>query len=399
MKKIESKTLRLKVSEDQTSTLLPTVNTRLVDLDLDLDIAPSSVHILQSLGNARFGTVYIGNVVTSRVASKPVIIKTLASGADPLTKQFFIGRTRAMAGLKHCNVLGLVGACLQQTGQSAIISALYEHYDGVDLNTFLHRHTTMSMRLSWSRHQTDVLMKLAVDCVCGLTYLSHLSIIHGHVASNNVLVVTDAADVTGKVCDLGLTSPWTSCTSQHQCVNCLSTLDSAVAAVWPHSPIAPELLLYGHVAITEATDVWQFGVLLSEIYYVTRHQHLVAIVTDCCSDEPAHRPRFEDIHHRLLAASVTFDPVIDPANRVTGEVSWGCDLHTSSPATSNETGYSLLTVGQGLHAADRPAVGHDGLINELELQQQQPCRCRHDNSEMMMNDARSSSAMSSDVVV
>lgn len=369
VKNIPRKTSRTNLSDDQASMLLPT-NTVVIDLE----IAPSSVQILHRIGNARYGTVYIGSVVTSSVASNPVIVKTLTGGADPLTREFFIARTRAMVGLKHSNVLGLVGACLQQTAQSGIISALYEHYDGVDLNTFLHRERSLSR----SPRQSDVLMKLAVDSACGLTYLSQHSLTHGDVASNNILVVRDAGcAVTAKICDMGMASPWCSCSSQQHRIDCLSAPDLSV--VWPQRPIAPELLLYGHVAITEATDVWQFGVVLYQIYYVIRHQHLVATATDCCSDESAQRPTFKDIHHRLLSSTVTFDPVNDPVNdpvidRVTGEVIWGCDQHTSSPATSNETGYSLLT---SIRQHEE-----DGLINQHRCQHQQP-------REMMMNEDHS----------
>jgi len=364
---IATKTSRTNLSDDQTSVLLASSTSSPI---VNLEISPSAVQILRRIGNARFGTVYIGNIVTSSlVTTDAVVVKTLAGDADPVTREFFTARTRAMVGLKHCNVLGLVGACLQHS-QSGIISALYEHYDGLDLNTLLQRERTLSR----SPSQTAVLMKLAVDSACGLTYLSEHSITHGDISSDSILVVTDAAGnaLTAKICDLALASPW--CCHRHRS-NCLTTLDSS--AVWPQRPPAPELLLYGHVAITEATDVWQFGVVVYQIYYVIRHRHLVAIVTDCCSDEPARRPRFKDIHHRLMAASVTFDPVTDPVtdpviDRVTGEVMWEC-----SPATSNETGYSVLMTQRG-DGIDED----DDVINEHQQQ-----TCRHDNGEVT-NDVR-----------
>jgi len=381
--KTHRKTSRTNLSEDQTSVMLLTNQSPAA---ADLEIAPSSVRILQRIGNARFGTVYIGNVATSLVGSNRVIVKTLAGDADPLSREFFIARTRAMVGLRHCNVLGLVGACLQQTLQSGIISALYEYCDGVDLNTFLESERTLGR----SSQQTAVLMKLAVDSACGLAYLTQHRLTHGDVASNNILVVTDAAGcaVAAKICDLGLTSPWCTGSGQHYR---LSRLDSS--AVWPQRTTAPELLLYGHVAVSEASDVWQFGFVLYQIYYVSGHQHLVAIVTDCCSNEPDRRPRFGDVHHRLLqvqAARVICDPVNDPVtdpivDRLTGEVIWGSDPHTSSPDTSNGTGYSLLTVHPADTIIDRRQDDDDNaLINRHHYhQQQQPCR--RDKSQEMVD--------------
>jgi len=368
-------------SDDQPSTH----NKSCAAAAIELEIAPSCVRILRRVGNARFGTVYVGNAVvaSSAAASSPVIVKTLTADAAPATREFFVARTRAVAGLKHRNVLGLVGACLRPAGPSGIVSALYEgHYDGVDLNTFLQRERTSSSRSA--RHRSRLLMKLAVDSACGLAYLSQQSVTHADVTASNVLVVAvpGCADVTAKICDVGLASPWCCCSSPHHRVDCLAAPD--YSAVWPRRPAAtaPELLVYGHVAVSEATDVWQFGVVLYEIYDVTRHQHLVAIATDCCSDCPAHRPRFADIHRRLLAASVTSDPDSDPTvdpviDRVTGEIVWGCDLHTSSPATSNETGYSLLTALQ-TDTVTYQRTDEDGLITQ-HLQPR-----RHDNGEMMM---------------
>jgi len=369
--KIRRKPCSSNLSEDQTSTLLPTGS-----VAIDLGIAPSSVQILQFVGNARFGTVYIGNVFTESAASNyPVIVKTLAGGTDSLTRELFIARTQAMVGLRHCNVLGLVGACLQQTGQSGIISALYEHHDGVDLNTFLHRQATLSR----SPYQIGVLMKLAVDCSCGLAYLSEHWITHGDVASNSILVVIDDAGcaVTAKICDLGLSSPWCACcSSQRHNINCLSTpVASCGPAVWPQHRTIPELLLYGHVAITEASDVWQFGLVLYQINCVIRHQHLVAIVMDCRSDDPSQRPRFKEIHHRLMAASVTFDPACDPD--VDHEVTWG-----SRPSTSNETGFSLLTVHPADTVHQHPNDDDDVTIDQHPYHHhQQPCG--QDNTEIM----------------
>ena len=367
-----SRTTTSNVSDEQTST-----HTSSAAAVIELEIAPSSVHILRRVGNAHFGTVYVGNVVTSAVAFNPVIVQTLAGDADPATREYFVERTRAMAGLKHRNVLALVGACLQQTSQSGIVSALYEgHYDGVDLNTFLQRERTSAR----SGQQSRVLTKLAVDSACGLAYLSQHAVTHADVRASNVLVVrVPGCAVTAKICDLGLASPWCCCSSQHHRINCLSTADSAV---WPQRPIAtaPELLVCGHVVVSEATDVWQFGVVLYQIYDVIRHQHLVAIATDCCNDCPAHRPRFADIHRRLLAASMTSDPATDPViDRVTGEVIWGCDLHTSSPATSNETDYRLLTA-LPTDTTVYQRTDDDSLIGLN--QHLQPCR--HDNEDMMM---------------
>ena len=340
---------------------------------VELEIAPSAVRILRRVGNARFGTVYIGNVVTSPAASNPVIVQTVAGGADAATREFFVARTRAMARLRHRNVLGLVGACLQQTaGPSAMVSALYDaRHDGVDLNTFLQCES-----------RSAVVMKLAAEAACGLAYLSQHSVTPAQVSAASVLVATvPGCGVTAQVCDLGLASPWCCCSGPHHRISCAPA--AADSVVWPHRAVAPELqAAHGHhdlvASVREATGVWQFGVVLYQIHDVIGHQHLVAIATDCCSDCPVHRPRFADVHRRLLlAAGVTSDPVID---RLTGEVIWECDLHSGSPATSNETGYSLLTA----LAADttcQPSVD-DGLIS----QHLQPCCPGNGEMISMIND-------------
>jgi len=83
--KYEDRTQRVKTSRTNTSSvseeqaLTPGSCSAPV---VELEIAPSAVRILRRVGNARFGTVYIGNVVTSPAASNPVIVQTLAGGAD-----------------------------------------------------------------------------------------------------------------------------------------------------------------------------------------------------------------------------------------------------------------------------------------------------------------------------
>ena len=226
-----------------------------------------------------------------------------------------------------------------------------------------------------------VLLKLVADAACGLDYLSRQCVTHGDVSASSVLVVTlpgGAAALTAKICHLGLASPWCCCSSQHRhgIADCPAAEPSAV---WPRrAAAAPELLVHGVAAVSEASDVWQFGVVLHQINDVVgRHPHLVAIATDCCGDCPAHRPRFADVHRRLLlAASATSDPAADPViDRVTGEVIWACDLHTGSPAASNETGYSLLSALPTDLTTYYPRTDDDCLVG------QHPQPCRHDNGE------------------
>ena len=208
--------------------------------EVDLEMAPSAVQIVRRVGNSRFGTVYIGNVVSSKAAASaaPVVVKTLAGDVDQVTREFFIGRTHAMVGLRHANVLRLVGACLQQTSQTAIISALFEHHSGVDLGAFLDGATG-----TCCARRTAVLLRLAGDSACGLAYLARHAFVHADVAAGSILVLLDAdgRPLTAKICDVGLASPWCTCCGRHRCFRPTRTTVGRVDSSAPCTP--PELML------------------------------------------------------------------------------------------------------------------------------------------------------------
>jgi serine/threonine protein kinase len=347
---------------------------------MSLDIPLSAVRILRRIGEGAFGTVYVGEVSSTFVTSNTVIVKTLSGGADIHTRSYFIERARAAIGLRHSNVLALVGACLQP-GPSGTISTLYEHFDGIDLQTYLlHLH---------DEPQSDdacALLHIAGDVAGGMAYLAGCGWIHGDLAARNILVICHGAVVQAKVCDLALASPWYTATNSDNADLCLFSAGIADTgnALYPMGrAVAPEVLLYGPMAVCEASDVWSFGVLLWEMYnrrlsstaQGTDNDDLAAVivslVSECCNELPSQRPTFRDVHRCLqaLPRSATgneTDSVYGPQQN-SGMMSTPAKLCSppppssaagnntnSSPATSNDTAYTILTGG---HLASIPTTG------------------------------------------
>jgi serine/threonine protein kinase len=300
-----------------------------------IEIHPSSVRIVQRIGDGSFGAVYIGEVAMSSVIAaddrqpsvviRPVIVKTLSTTAsggglalDHQVRTYFAERTRSATGLRHTNVLAVVGACLQSaavTGSGTMMSALYEHYDGVDLHSFLRRRGSGANATS-----TLTLLRLAEGVATGLEYAVSRGWIHGDVAGHNVLV---AASATGgfpsslplaKICDLGLKSPWCSmigpsplgvsllppppcCQVAGERSSNTPAVVSMVASSFPVGRlVAPEVIVYGPLAAGEPSDVWSYGILLWEMYSVRTAFNAVADEDDEDSEigEPQSRNRIAD---------------------------------------------------------------------------------------------------------
>jgi len=363
----------LEQEEDQSAMLLPAkqifpapVRTGVFPMDVPL----SAVRIIQRVGEGAFGTVYVGEVASQFVNSNRILVKTLSGAADIHTRSYFIERTQAAVGLNHGNVLPIVGACLQ-AGASGTISALYEHFDGIDLHSYLLRD-----QLNSSADRTGNVLQLARDIASGMEYLASCGWVHGDIAARNILVVSQGNPpaVTAKVCDLALASPWCTHTNMDMADPSLFSGMETNCTFPAARVVAPEVLIYGPMALCEASDVWSFGVLLWEMFSSGRPSQdnfsticgtpppsqriecpssIVALVSDCCNEMPNQRPMFRDIHSRLLgisrarsdtnSSSETGRARLDlcPTTQMSPPISAG---HNScSPATSNDTAYTILS--------------------------------------------------------
>jgi tetratricopeptide (TPR) repeat protein len=136
-----------------------------------------------------------------------------------------------------------------------------------------------------------------VEILCllcqSLAYLHSLDFLHGDLKPENILVEVEPGGLSPRITDLGLAVR--------------RGAQFPIEIRGSHGYIAPEVL-EGQI-LTEATDVYSFGMILSELAGFCSLQALASGLADlarfCTDPSPVRRPQtFWDVHHRLSALSV-----------------------------------------------------------------------------------------------
>ncbi|XP_074267417.1 cysteine-rich receptor-like protein kinase 44 [Silene latifolia] len=142
-----------------------------------------------ALGEGGFGTVYKGVLENGR----PLAIKRL-SVASGQRRDDFMSSVDLLAELRHSNLARLVGFCYE--GDEKLL--VYELMSNASLDRFLFDARKRPL-LGWLARYNIIL-----GIAKGLQYLhedSHLSIVHGHLKPNNILL---DRDMNPKITDFGL---------------------------------------------------------------------------------------------------------------------------------------------------------------------------------------------------
>ncbi|CAH1420142.1 unnamed protein product, partial [Lactuca virosa] len=196
------------------------------------------------IGEGMYGTVYSGVLRSGQVAA---IKKFDYSKKQP--DQDFLAQISILSRLKHDNVVGLLGYCVD--GDWRVLA--YEFSSIGSLHDVLHgrkgvRGEQPGPVLSWSQR-----VKIAVGAAKGLEYLHEKTqprIIHRDMKSRNVLLFND---YVAKIADIDLSN-------QTQQMTLLVQSTFVLGTFGYH---APEYALTGHLSLK--SDVYSFGVVLLEL--------------------------------------------------------------------------------------------------------------------------------------
>ncbi|XP_059140583.1 tyrosine-protein kinase Src42A-like [Physella acuta] len=256
------------------------------------EIPKSSLKLIRKIGHGQFGEVWEGlwNNTT------PVAIKTLKSGTmDP---KDFLAEAQIMKKLRHPKLIQLYAVCTQDE-PIYIITELMK-------NGSLLEYLQGKVRVLPFPSLVDIGAQIA----CGMAYLESQNYIHRDLAARNILV-GDNNNV--KIADFGLAR-----------VIKEDEYEARVGARFPIKWTAPEAANFNRFTIK--SDVWSFGILLTEIVTYGRvpypgmtnaevlHQvehgyrmpcppncpkPLYEIMLDCWRKEEIERPTFETLQWKL----------------------------------------------------------------------------------------------------
>lgn len=256
------------------------------------EIPKSSLRLLRKIGHGQFGEVYEGvwNNTT------PVAIKTLKPGTmDP---KDFLAEAQIMKKLRHPKLIQLYAVCTQDE-PIYIVTELMKYGSLLEYLQGKGRALSLPQRID-----------IAAQIACGMAYLESQNYIHRDLAARNILV-GEGNNV--KIADFGLAR-----------VIKDDEYEARVGARFPIKWTAPEAANYNRFTIK--SDVWSFGILLTEIVTFGRlpypgmtnaevlhqvehgyrmpcppntPQALYEIMLDCWRKDENERPTFETLQWRL----------------------------------------------------------------------------------------------------
>lgn len=201
------------------------------------------VKVLRLIGEGAFGEVSEAETVTFGV----VAVKWLKANKAERHSQSFWKEADTLSALNHPNVLRFYGVVLEEPDPPLVVGIMTEFMRSGSLSHLL-RQCTHYLPL---RLRADI----ALQAACGMAYLHDMSIVHFDLKPDNLLVDGDWATgaITVKVADFGLSKQRT-----YSHVSGMSDLRGTL----PY--MAPELV-HNIKHVTQACDIWSFGVCLWEM--------------------------------------------------------------------------------------------------------------------------------------
>ena len=226
--------------------------------DQPLEISYHNIKEMNDLGNGRFGRIVLAYTVdlslkdlklgdnTDRSRSFLVAVKKLKNSE---LKSAFQKEIKFMSGLKHANVIRLLGVCSMEVDPFIIV----EYMENGDLHEFLRKQELVADDTkSLQEGQTTplILLYMGLQIASGMRYLASRNFIHRDLATRNCLV---GQEFVVKISDFGMSR------NLYESYYYRVKGQLILPIRW-----MPQESFYGK--FSTKSDVWSFGVTLWEIY-------------------------------------------------------------------------------------------------------------------------------------
>ncbi|CAP35660.2 Protein CBG18159 [Caenorhabditis briggsae] len=329
----------------------------------------SSITLGNKLGSGAFGEVYRAKYLPNGASeSIEVAVKRAIGDAQRSTIQEFCHEAQVMGVLQHVNIVCLYGiASLEQpvmlvmelvTGgdlrlcREMLLNTFRDahalNFEGAEINThfrYMNNPIRFPNSLKFQKHLQTThnishrqLITFAADIASGMKHMAQRRVIHRDLAARNCLI-TNSLKI--KISDFGLSH-----SGQEVIVKKLKKA--------PIRWLAPETLQKG--IFNEKTDVWSYGVLLTEIInrcatdplaprtlkevqeWIKESDHphrikngepkeLADLVDICCDKNSITRPNFQTVRRRIRA-------ILETANML-GPISGTLEMKKSEERKSS----------------------------------------------------------------
>ncbi|XP_028097026.1 G-type lectin S-receptor-like serine/threonine-protein kinase At4g27290 [Camellia sinensis] len=203
-----------------------------------IEIATEYFSEKNKIGQGGYGPVYKGQLVNGQ----EIAVKRLSSSSRQGLEEFK-NEVILISRLQHCNLVRLLGCCMQRNERILI----YEYLPNNSLDFFLF-DVTKQYLLDWKMR-----VRIIGGIAQGLLYLhkySRLKIIHRDLKTSNILL---DKDMNPKISDFGTARIF--CDDENQA--------STKRIVGTHGYMSPEYAMDGLFSVK--SDVFSFGVMMLEI--------------------------------------------------------------------------------------------------------------------------------------
>ncbi|XP_042519243.1 uncharacterized protein LOC122093047 [Macadamia integrifolia] len=224
-------------SEENGESTIITAESLQFDFNMVL-VATENFANINKIGEGGFGGVYKGKLLNGHEIAVKRLSKSSRQGAEEFKNEVVL-----VAKLQHCNLIRLLGFCLE--GEEKIL--IYEFAHNKSLDYFLF-DPEKSMQLDWQRRY-----KIIEGIVRGLLYLhedSRPRIIHRDLKASNILL---DMEMNPKISDFGMA----------RIFGVGQTQANTNRIVGTYGYMSPEYAMHGQFSIK--SDVFSFGVLVLEI--------------------------------------------------------------------------------------------------------------------------------------